>query len=139
MKRLLLLALICLMGFYACKKDADGSKKIIGKWIRTKSLRLKNINGIDSLVEEKNGLGANDYTQFNTDGTGHTTFGIPEVNDVNFTYQIEKDALFIRIIGGDNAPFKIKTLTSNSLVLRIQLETTQIPGIVYYREDYYTK
>lgn len=139
MKKLLLLAFICLMGFYACKKDADGSKKIIGKWIRTKSVQLKNINGVDSLIETENGFGANDYTQFNKDGTGHSTFGIPDVSDANFTYQVAKDTLFIRVIGGNNAPFKIKTFTSSNLTLRIQVATTQTPGIAYYKEDYYTK
>lgn len=134
MKNLLLLAFICLLGFYACKKDSDNnSKKIIGKWTRTKGIRLKSLNGVDSLIEAKDGFGADDYIQFNANGTGYSAFGIPGVGYANFTYKIVEDSLLTAPIGLNDIGFKIKTLTSKNLVLRIPLGATTV------REDYYTK
>lgn len=130
MKKLLLLAFICLVGFYACKKDSDNSKSIIGKWKIEKAVLIKNVNGADSVVQMDANIDHSVYVQFNKDGTGVS----PSASDtVTFRYTLSGNNLSVITDDSLSVVFTVRTLTSKSLVLR------QPENVGYYSDSYYTK
>lgn len=130
MKKILLLAFVCLMGFYACKKDSDSSKSIIGKWTIEKAILIKNVNGADSIVQIDTAIDHSEYIQFNKDGTGVS----PSAgNNGTFRYTLSGNSLAIVTDDSLSVAFTVKALTSKSLVLRQQEE------VGYYSDTYFIK
>ena len=136
MKKLLFLAVICLLGFYGCKKDSDdNSKKIIGKWTHVKAVLIKNVNGVDSVDQVDDHLDPDEYLLFNKNGTAVSH---SNGEDENANYTLSGNTLSITTADSLSITLKIKTLTSKSLVLRQQEDFGQ-NGATYYSEDYYSK
>lgn len=95
-------------GLYSCKKDSGNSTPtVIGKWTHVKSFLIKSFNGVDSLSEMS--INQGDYIQFNTDGSA--------VYKNNREQAMGRYILSGNVIYLNDYTFKIKTLTSNSLVL----------------------
>lgn len=148
MKKLLPFVIICLLGFYACKKSDSDNKstdantlaiKIIGKWTSVKYVSIKTVNGADSVTNVDSVSDPNDYTEFYKDGTGYSPSN--SLGYENFTYKIIGDSLY-RSVASYTATDKIKTLTSNSLVLRYTERSTvdaNFKPVVYSTEVYYSK
>lgn len=130
MKKLLPLVLICLIGFYACKKDSDSSKTIVGKWTIAKAVYIKIVNGADSVVQVDADIDHSQYIQFNKDGTGVSP---SDGNNVNFRYTLSGNNLSITAGDSLSVAFTVKTLTSKSLVLRQSEEAG------FYSDTYFTK
>lgn len=131
MKKLLLVAAVCLLGFYACKKDSDSnSKKIIGKWTIEKAVLIKSVNGADSVVQIDADIDHTEYIQFNADGTGVS----PDAgNNGTFKYTLSGNNLAVTTDDSLSVAFVVKTLTSKSLVLRQHEDGN------YYSDTYFTK
>jgi ABC-type oligopeptide transport system substrate-binding subunit len=138
MKKLLLLAFICVAGFYACKKSEPNSEptnstKIIGKWAHFKSTYVKTTKGVDSILEVQN-LSDSLYLQFNADGTGILS---QNGSNTNYKYTLSGDALTLAANDSLNITFKLRTLTLTDMTLRFQDEEE---GDVSYSTDrYFTK
>lgn len=120
MKKLLLLAVICLVGLYACKKSDNNpptnSTKIVGKWGLIKLTAIETKNGVDSTADsdEVDSL----YLQFNANGTGVISEG---GSNQACTYTLSGNSLSLTPTDNPSSSvnFNIRTLTSTDLVLRL--------------------
>jgi hypothetical protein len=133
MKKLLLLAFICL-GLYACKKSDNAptnATKIIGKWANSKVAYIKTKNGVDSLAAQTPPDSL--YLQFNTNGTGSISEnGTTEA--CNYTLSGSTLSLTPTNNPSSSVNFNVRSLTSTDLVLRLQ---SNVEDGVYYNIDYY--
>lgn len=138
MKKLLLLAFICSIAFFACKKTSDSSKDITGKWVHTKGVRVETKNGIDSIQSIKNITNPDDYIFFNKNGTfaaAGTSSGEVDkytLSGNTLTLSFSSDSSHAVLI------LKVKTLTSNNLVLR-QEAAQNVDGVTFSEDNYYSK